>query len=166
MFYCNASACVCCRITAYFFLVKWQFWWWSVMERDAWETEVKGWLCSEDSFRQIGVYCKVKTESVCMQMWGGSEKNPYAVRGSFFFISIYKVSKRHKCGIWWVETHWTRPACHRALRPLCQHCLLLLCSGALFIHLKLRITIVERVCNLTSVGDGCLLLHTSKTFVL
>ena len=50
------------------------------------------WLCSEDSFRQFGICYKLKSDSVCMQMWGVSEREPHAVRGLFFFISIYKVS--------------------------------------------------------------------------
>lgn len=97
-------------------------------------------------------------------MWRGSEREPCAGRGSFSFIIIYKVSECHKCG----SDDWkhTGHVCHKD-SGLCASTM---CHYHVQVHpssswLWEFITIVQGVCNLTSVGCGCLLLHTRKTFV-
>lgn len=93
-------------------------------------------------------------------MWRGSEREPWAGRGSFSFIIIYKVSEWPKFGIWWLETHWT--CVSWGSRALCYHIQVLSSPSWLWEF----ITIVEGLCILTSVGCCCLLLlHTRKTFV-
>lgn len=119
------------------------------------------WFCTEDSFRQFGIYYKLRSGSVCMQMWRGSEKELCTGRESFSFIIIYKVSEWHKYGIWWLETHWTCVS-RGSSSTMCHYHVQVLSSSS---WLWEFITIVEGVCNLTSVGCGCLLLHTRKTFV-